>query len=365
MSMSLYIKHFFRVFNRKKVLSLCLLFAVSGVVILGCSSRSVPANSERPMKRTTFSFDQGSYPSDLDLFTKYKISPGDVLDIIYQIRRTKVESFPITLYHTVSVKFVNMSDLNETQKVMPNGEISLPYLGGVKVTGKTPQELSEELEERYSSILRDPEIYVKIPDFTARVEQLRNDLHTSARGLSKLVTVRPDGYATFPLIGEFMVARKTISRVNEIIQAEYQKILPGMQADLFLHEQSGSVIYMAGAVQNSGRYEISKPITVMQALALAGGGMPNAELRNVVVFRKHEKKRIARSLNLKNITSADKKSAFFYLKPDDLVYVPKTRISKLAQLMQQVSQVTMFNGWSYGLGETVDWIGPNREDNDN
>jgi len=341
-------------------LGFCFIFIVGQ----GCSSRSVPADSEIPLNRNTFSFDQGTYPSDLDLFSKYQISPGDVLDVLFQIRRKKVDRFPITLYHTVSVKFVDLPKLNETQKVLPNGEIKLPYLGGVYVLEKTPEELRHELEDKYSDILKDPEIYVTIPDFAARVRQLRKDLHTSPRGLSKLVTVRPDGYATFPLIGEHLVAQKTIPRVNEIIQQEYKQLLPGMQADLFLHEQSGSVIYVVGEVTDAGRYEIRKPITALQALSIAGGCTDNAELGNIIVFRKHEKKRIARSLNLKNITNVKRDSAFFYLKPDDLVYIPKTRISNLAQLMQQVSQIALFNGWGYGLGETVDFIGPNREDED-
>lgn len=337
-------------------LLLLTLILLSMLNLVGCSSKSIPDDCEVPVKRTTFSFDQGTYPSDLDLFAKYHISPGDVLDVLFQIKRVKVDKFPITLYHTVSVKFVEIPDLSLTQEVMPNGKIALPYIGEIPVLGKTPSELKENLKHQYSSVLRDPEIVVTVPNFNVRIDQLRKDLHTAPRGLSKLVHVRPDGVATFPLIGRQVVARKTIEQVNEIIQKRYSSYLPGMKVDLFLHGKSGSVVYIVGEVLKSGTYEINKPITVLQALTLAGGFTTKAQLKNVIVFREHEKKRIARSLNLKSVSNVKTESQFFFLKPEDIVFVPKTRIASLGELMRQIADIALFNG----VGDSVDWVGPNK-----
>ncbi|MCK5594543.1 polysaccharide biosynthesis/export family protein [bacterium] len=345
-----------------RVLALGAAMVLLLVFIQGCSvSRPIQRDCEVSLGTTTFSFDQGAYPSDLGLFSKYLITPGDVLDVLYQIRRTKVDKFPITLYHTISVKFVDLPKLNETQEVLPNGTIILPYLGKVDVLEKTPSELRDELKKRYSSILQDPEIYVTVPGFNARIEQLRGDLHTSTRGLSKLTTVRPDGYATFPLIGDYIVAKKTIQEVRAMLQGHYKEYLPGLDVSLFLHEQSGSVIYLVGEIARPGAYKIDKPIAVFQALTLAGGHTSNAELRNVVVFRAHKEKWIARSLNLKDVTQLKRCSSFFYLKPGDIIFVSKTRIASLAQLMRQISEITLFRGWSFGIGDSVDWIGPNED----
>lgn len=338
-----------------------LALLAAALFVVGCARKppAIEPGCEAPLTSTTFSFDQGTYPSELDLFSKYRIAPGDILDVIFQIRRQKVDRFPITLYHTIRVQFVDMPQLSETQEVLPNGTIILPYVGEVKVLGKTPKELQEELTERYSDQLRDPQLYVTVQNFNARIDQLREDLMTAPRGLSKLVTVRPDGYAMFPLIGEMLVARETLTRVNEMIQKRYEDYLPGLKADLFLHEQSGSVIYVLGQVREPGAYEIKKPVTALQSVALAGGYTPQAELRSVIVFRQHEERRIARSLNLKDVTGVKRDSAFFYLRPDDIVYLPETRISTLAQLMRDIADITMFEGWSYGIGDQVDWVGPN------
>ncbi len=88
---------------------------------------------------------------------------------------------------------------------MPTGDIVLPYIGQVHVLGLTLNETHALLEEKYKKILLDPQLSVTVTNMDARIEQIRRDLHTAPRGLSKLVNVRPDGYATFPLVGDFLL----------------------------------------------------------------------------------------------------------------------------------------------------------------
>jgi len=334
-----------------------LILFVAVPILFSCSpTAKLPSDCEVPFEKTTFSFDQGTYPSDLNLFLEYRISPGDVLDVFYQIMRIKKEDLPIDLYHTIAVKFVDVPELNEEQEVLPDGTIVLPYVGQVPVVGKTIGELTEELKYKYSRVLRDPELYVTVPNFYARIEQLRHDLHTAPRGLSKLITVRPDGHVTFPLIGDHLVANKTIQQVIEMIQEDYNNFLPGMKVDVFLHSQTGSVIYVLGEVEKPGAYKILRPINCLEAMTIAGGYTSNAELRSVIAFRKYEKRIIARSLNLKDLTMLKDQSPFFYLGPDDILFVPKTRLASLAELMRQIADVFLFDSWSAGITESVNFI---------
>ena len=352
----------FRWIGRRSGSIAALLLATVLLAVVGCRHKpSVDPGDEPAIHETTFSFDQGIYPNELDLFPKYHVSPGDVLDVVYQIQRNEIPDFQINLYHTIRVKFVDLPNLNEEQQVLPDGTISLPYIGMITVIEKTPKQLQAELVELYRPILRNPELVVTVLDFNARIEQLRQDLHTATRGLSKLVTVRPDGYGTFPLIGEHMIARQTLEQVNADVQKKYHDFLPGLQADIFLHEQAGSVVYVLGEVRNAGAYEMRKPISLIQALTLAGGYSHEAELRNVIVFRQYEKKRIVRSVNLRDLTTVSAGATFFILRPDDIILVPRRRLANLAQVMGEIAGIALFQGWSvgYGLGDDVDWVGPN------
>jgi polysaccharide export outer membrane protein len=41
----------------------------------------------------------------------------------------------------------------------------------------------------------------------------------------------------------------------------------------------------------------------------------------------------------------------FYLQPDDVLLVPRSKISSAAQLMREIADITFFNGWGINVGE--------------
>jgi polysaccharide export outer membrane protein len=118
------------------------------------------------------------------------------------------------------------------------------------------------------------------------------------------------------------------------------------------------VITVIGEVKEPGMYNVMRPTTVIESLALAKGQTPDAKLESVIVFRRHERRIIARRLNLHNRFELNSADDFFYLRPDDIVYVPRTRISELAHVMNKVREILMFRGWFVGftVNDRVDWI---------
>ncbi|WP_051431779.1 polysaccharide biosynthesis/export family protein [Rhodovibrio salinarum] len=290
----------------------------------------------------------GAYP----LFSAYQISPGDVLDIVYHLERRRQNEYRISLYHTIAVKFIGASELNETQQVLPDGTISLPYLGKTEVVGLTTTDLEKKLRDAYEDVLQAPEIYVKIENFNARVEQIRNDLQTSARGLSKLVRVRPDGYASFPLVGSVKVAQRTVDSVEQELRGKYANFMEGLVADLFMHEQNGSQVYVLGEVNEPGTVQIDRPINVMQALAEVGGYTREARVSSTIVFRRQDDQLVAHRFDLENMSKYGLQAAQFYLRPDDVLLVPRSKISSTAQLMREIADITFFNGWGFAGIET-------------
>lgn len=336
------------------------------VLLLGilCSCANLKEKEEILFQPTTFSFDQGTYPSQTGLFEDYRVATGDVLDVLFQFQTwMKKDKFPMQIGYTITIKFEHAPELNETQIIQPDGKIVLPYIGEFHVANKTIPELTAELKDKYSKILRDPHLYVTVKDFQDRVKELKKDLHTAPRGLSRLVTVRPDGYATFPLLGDIFVANRTFPRVSELLNEKYGDFLPGLHVDLFLEEHQGSVIYVLGQVKNAGAYKIPKPTNILQATAMAGGLVDGASTKNIIVFRKHERKLFATRVNLKTVLSSKADREYFYLKPDDTVYIPKTKLAKGAEIMTAVGNLILFRGWTMSgpLFEDA-LIGPNEDD---
>lgn len=69
----------------------------------------------------------------------------------------------------VEIKFFYNPELNEDLIVRPDGMITLPRLGDLFVVGLTPSQLDDIITEKYSEIIRDPDITVIVKEFASQV----------------------------------------------------------------------------------------------------------------------------------------------------------------------------------------------------
>ncbi|WP_221801428.1 polysaccharide biosynthesis/export family protein [Oceanobacter mangrovi] len=347
------------IYSNCRVLFVCLL---ASLLLAGCFG--APMGSDSEADKTDIIDHTLGVPSakiatlnmanDYPLFDHYYIAPGDILDVVYNLeRRLQDARFEINLYHSLDIKFLGASELDISQDVLPDGTISLPYFGSYPVIGKTSEELKNELEKAYARYLRYPEVVVEIRNINARVEQIRTDLRTAGRGLSKLVTVRQDGYASFPMIGEFYVAKRTIAQVSTDIIEAYERYMPGLKANLFLHEQTGTNIYVMGEVKDPGAYDINRPVNILQAIAMAGGYTQEGQTENLVVFRRNGDRLDAHRFNIKDMAQYGAHATSFYLQPEDIVLVPRSKVSSFAQLMSEIADITFFQGLGLGINYDI------------
>lgn len=73
-------------------------------------------------------------------------------------------------FDKISVEVFGIAELSRTVQVDAEGDVSLPALGVVSVSGRTPRELNELLTERYrESYVRDPKVTVGIVETVSQV----------------------------------------------------------------------------------------------------------------------------------------------------------------------------------------------------
>ncbi|MCG6550690.1 MAG: polysaccharide biosynthesis/export family protein [Candidatus Magnetominusculus sp. LBB02] len=284
-----------------------------------------------------------------DVFPEYRVMPGDILEIFFKVDTGLIHDFKIETDYTVQVKFPHNPELNEVQIVRPDGTISMPYIGDIKVIGKTVDELTKELKGLYSHILNKPTLYVVVPEFRTTLKEFKADLHTAPRGLSRLVTVRPDGIVTFPIVGEVFAAKKTLKEINISLNSLYEKIIPGLHCNLFLEKQSGFLVYVFGEVRKPGAFPIVKPISVLEALSLSESTLPSAKTRSIIVLRKTKDKVIATKINLDDMLITQSRADFMMLNPDDVVYVPRRTLTSIADVAKDIGDIVFFRGWGAGF----------------
>jgi polysaccharide export outer membrane protein len=105
--------------------------------------------------------------------------------------------------------------------------------------------------------------------------------------LDREVRVNNDGQVTLPLVGAVDAAGRTVAQLEQDIAARYaQRYLQDPQVTVFVKEFASQRVTVGGSVEKPGIYPMtSSRLTLLQALALAGGLDDVASTDNVLVFR--------------------------------------------------------------------------------
>jgi polysaccharide biosynthesis/export protein len=99
--------------------------------------------------------------------------------------------------------------------------------------------------------------------------------------------VRPDGGLSFPLAGELEAAGRTVEDLRKELQSRLGKYVPDPVVTVAVKKADGSRIFVVGKVTRPGDYPLYRPIDVMQALSLAGGTTPFADVNGIRVLRRN------------------------------------------------------------------------------
>lgn len=136
------------------------------------------------------------------------------------------------------------------------------------------------------------------------------------------VVVRPDGRITLALINEVTVSGKTVNEVTREITEGYRRFVQDARVAVIVEEVHSYRIYVNGKVAHPGDFESRVPITVMQALSLAGGGIRGANLDRIVILRRGANGQEERFLFSYNECIAGRTEMDFTLRTGDTIIVP-------------------------------------------
>ncbi|MGB1027729.1 MAG: polysaccharide biosynthesis/export family protein, partial [Rhodospirillaceae bacterium] len=86
-----------------------------------------------------------------------KLRVGDVMEVLFQARRTpSAEPYAVAPGDLLTIDFADTPGAAVTQRVAPDGWISLPETGVVRAAGLTVPELNALVNQRYSRVFRNP-----------------------------------------------------------------------------------------------------------------------------------------------------------------------------------------------------------------
>jgi len=161
---------------------------------------------------------------------------------------------------------------------------------------------------------------------------------------NQTVEVQPDGYVTLKQIGSIYVAGMTVPELTETVKKAYATILHDPVLVISLKDFEKPYFIASGQVSKPGRYDLRGPLTVTEAVAIAGGFNDNAKHSQVVLFHPMPNGVFeTKLLNVKQLLASRNLHDDIYLQPGDLIYVPQSMISKIRKFMPNTAVGAYYN----------------------
>lgn len=142
--------------------------------------------------------------------------------------------------------------------------------------------------------------------------------------LSRTVPVRPDGKISLPLVNDIQAAGLTALELRDEIARRLKEFVTAPDVTVTVTEINSLKVNVLGEVQKPGVLDLKRRVTVLEAIAMAGGLTPFAAANDIVVIRQRPDGRTMRiGVRYKDLVRGDDRQNIG-LQRGDTVMVPQS-----------------------------------------
>jgi polysaccharide biosynthesis/export protein len=153
-------------------------------------------------------------------------------------------------------------------------------------------------------------------------DKLRVEVYKDAQ-LSQSLQVRPDGKVTLPLVGDIVATDLTPIQLRDRIAASLKEYITNPVVTVIVVEASPVMVYVMGEVSNPGSIPMQGQMTVLQALAMAGGFREFANTKDIRILRKGAgNSKSVQTIRFNYNDAVKGNLAPVFLSPGDMIVVP-------------------------------------------
>jgi polysaccharide export outer membrane protein len=225
-------------------------------------------------------------------------------------------------------------DLKKTVSLDADGSFDFPYIGRVKGGGLTARAISEEIGRRLKKFYVNPQVSVEVEKFRSQNVFVFGQVHAPGQyplsgNMSVLQALAAAGSPTAAAAPYVVISRPAGSGPRlanaepgggSSLRISMKELQSGqMPADFTLRDgdtvtiPKAETIFVTGQVKIPGPYVIEGDLTVMQAIAMAGGATDKGAPNRVRIFRTVDGKQ----QEIKGVKLSD------LVKPGDTIDVPQ------------------------------------------
>jgi polysaccharide export outer membrane protein len=260
----------------------------------------------------------------------------------------------------LNIKILDLDVINDKDvfRVDASGDINLPLVGRIHVSGLTVEQVQEQIKARLDHVLQDPQVTVTVMELRPQPVSVLGAVRTPGvvqvlgrKSLYEVLSLAggltPDAGETITITREKEMGplplpnavedptgryQTAVLNIRSVMQAkDLQENIQILPHDVILVKRA-ALVYVMGAVHKPGGFVLSEreKISVLQVLALAEGLDHVAAVGNAKIIRGvgDGEKRIEIPVNLKRLLAG--KGDDMSMLANDILFVPTSASKNIA-----------------------------------
>ena len=261
----------------------------------------------------------------------------------------------------ISVQVWNRPELSAKHVIGPDGRITVPIAGALRVSSMTREEAASTISGSLGKFYEQPLVNLSVDDYLANRVTVLGRVHTPGVQLFDRPPMLLDVLAragALPVIDkQATLTRAAVFRGRDrILWVDLKRVLN--RGDLaynirlkpndlvYIPDSFDTLVYVLGAVAKPGAYRLTPDMSLMDALAQAGGPNEDAETDEIAIYRPG--KQAVEKTPLKSLLTADRR-VNYSLEEGDVIYVKKKGIAEVGYVLRQLLPGVSFLTWGSAL----------------
>lgn len=263
----------------------------------------------------------------------------------------------------VSVLVWNRPELTAKHVVGPDGKITVPLAGPLKVTAMTREEAAMSIGGSLAKYYEKPLVSLSVDEYLAnRVTVLGRVQNPGVQQFDRpplLLDVLARAGGLPVLDKQATLTRAAVFRGRDrILWVDLKRVLNRGELGynirlkpndlVYIPDSFDTLVYVLGAVARPGAYRLTPDMSLLDALSQAGGPSEDADDSEIAIYRPG--KQAVEKAPLKSLLTADRK-VNYSLEEGDVLYVKKKGIAEVGYVLRQLLPGLSFLSWGFALGK--------------
>ena len=236
----------------------------------------------------------------------------------------------------IEISVYGNEDLEKTQAVRPGGYITFPLVGSIRASGRTPEQLREQLTTQLSTYVRNPQVTVIVRAYNSRKVSVLGEVKSPGlHRISSNITVL-EALSRAGGMNEGADLRRTlVLRGQQIVPVDFTRLLKQGDPNQNIPLQPGDVIlvpnvnekkvFVLGQVRTPQVVPLTPDLSVVEAISRAGGLTEDADLAGAMVVRDGN----ALPVSFDKLMRGSDLSQNVLLQADDTILIPNLKDKKI------------------------------------